>query len=289
MLASDNSFKANNFYNMDMISDLRFELSFKNISQLDNKLKFCISNKINKINIPCKGIIKKQFLNEIVEYIGENYKELDVIYHYSLYHQYTKNKEISYINFLNFIKKCYTYNNKEILLVSGSNKKKNFEVLDLLRDFKNDKNLKMNIGIAYNPYLKIYYNLRDERLKFEKKFSTGLIKSIWLQFGTDIKILESEIIYLKKIISNNSSKHIDQNIKIFGSLLIPSRQFISRFKFRPWKQVYISDRYLESLHDFYAFTRDLIEIYFENNICPVIETECSSLEKLEDINILLKK
>ena len=102
---------------MYMTNNLRFELSFKNINQLENKLQFCISNKINKINIPCKGVIKKQFLNEIVEYIGENYKGLDVIYHYSLYHQYIKNRDISYINFLNFIKKCNEYNNKEILLI----------------------------------------------------------------------------------------------------------------------------------------------------------------------------
>ena len=273
---------------MDMINNLRFELSFKNIIQLENKLKFCISNKINKINIPCKGVIKKQFLNEVVEYIGENYKELDVIYHYSLYHQYTKNRDISYIKFLSFIKKCNAYNNKEILLVSGSNKKKNFEALDVMRDFNNDKNLKIDIGIAYNPYLKNYYNLFDERLKFEKKFSIGLTKSIWLQFGTDIELLKSEIIYLKKFILNDSYKDNNQNIKIFGSLLIPSRQFISRFKFRPWKEVYISDKYLNSLHDFNAFTKDLIEIYFENNICPVIETEFTSSEKIEGINSLLK-
>ena len=271
-----------------MINNFRFELSFKNIPQLEKKLKFCISNQINKINIPCKGVIKKQFLNEIVEYIGKSYRGLDVIYHYSLYHQYTYNRDISYINFLNFIKKCKSYNNQEILLVSGSNKKKNFDVLDVMRDLKNENNLKFDIGIAYNPYLKNYYNFSGERLRFEKKISTGLTKSIWLQFGTDIKLLESEIIYLKKYILNNSYKNKDQNIKILGSLLIPSKQFISRFKFRPWKEVYISNRYLNSLHDFYAFTKDLIALYFENDICPVIETECSTLENIENIYNLLK-
>ena len=272
-----------------MINNFRFELSFKNIPQLEKKLNFCLSNKINKINIPCKGVIKKQFLNNIVEYVGNNYKGLDVIYHYSLYHQYTKNRDISYMHFLNFIRKCNTYNNQEILLVSGSNKKKNFEVLDVMRDFKNEKNLKIDIGIAYNPYLKNYYNLCGERLKFEKKISTGLTKSIWLQFGTDIKLLESEIIYLKKKILNNSSNVNQQNIKIFGSLLIPSRQFVSRFKFRPWKEVFISDKYLNSLQDFYSFTKDLIEVYLENNIIPLIETEFSTLEKIEDIYTLLRK
>ncbi len=270
-----------------MIYDLRFELSFKNIFQLENQLRFCISNKINKINIPCKGVIKKEFLNQIIEYIGEKYKDLDVIYHYSLYHQYTQNRNISYSKFLNFIKKCNTYNINEILLVSGSNKKKNFQVLDVMREFKNEK-ININIGNAYNPYLKNYYNLGGERNILEKKISSGLTRSIWLQFGTDIKLLEYEIDFIKKTIANNKFNRKTQNIRIFGSLLIPSKQFISRFKFRPWKGVYIADKYLNSLDDFYSFTKDLIEIYLDNNIYPVIETEFYSEEKLEEIYTLIK-
>ena len=123
------------------------------------------------------------------KYIGENYKNLDVIYHYSLYHQYTKNREYSYLEFLNFIKKCISYKNKEILLVSGSNKKKNFEVLDVLRDFQNEQNLNINIGIAYNPYLKNHYNICEERERIKKKFTSRLTKSIWLQFGTDLSLI----------------------------------------------------------------------------------------------------
>ena len=271
-----------------MVNDLRFELSFKNTFQLENKLNFCISNNINKINIPCKGVIKKEFLNQIIEYIGEKYKDLDVIYHYSLYHQYTQNSDISYLKFLNFIEKCNTYNNKEILLISGSNKKKNFEVLNVMREFKKEKKIKINIGNAYNPYLKNYYNLSGERNRLEKKISSGLTRSIWLQFGTDIKLLESEIIFIKKSIANNKLNSNNQNIKIFGSLLIPSKQFISRFKFRPWKEVYIANKYLNCIDDFYAFTKDLIEIYLDNNIFPVIETECTSKEKLEEIYTLIK-
>ena len=271
-----------------MVNNLRFELTFKNIFQLENKIKFCISNNINKINIPCKGVIKKEFLIDTIDYIGKNYKDLDVIYHYSLYHQYTKNREISYLEFLKFIQKCNTYKNNQILLISGSNKRKNFEVLDIIRYLKNNQ-LKIDIGIAYNPYLKNYYNLPGERLRFEKKISSGIIKSVWLQFGTDINLLESEIKFLKKTILNSSSKSNFKNVKFYGSLLIPSRQFVSRFKFRPWKGVYISDKYLNSLEEFYLFTNDLIGFYIDNNICPVIETEFSSLEKLDDIRKLFSR
>ena len=271
-----------------MINNYRFELSFKNIIQLERKLNFCISNKINKINIPCKGNLKKNFLNETIEYIGENYKELDVIYHYSLYHQYTKNTQNSYLEFLNFISKCNLYKIKEILLISGSNKKKDFDVLNVISQLRNEKDLSINIGVAYNPYLKFHYNISGERRRFEKKISSGITKSVWLQFGTDIKLLKAEINFIKNSILSNTNSSKDQNVQIFGSLLIPSKQFISRFKYRPWKGVYISDEYLYSLEKFYSFTKDLAGLYLDNNICPVIETECSSLERLDDIYNLLK-
>ena len=77
-------------------------------------------------------------------------------------------------------------------------------------------------------------NICGERERIKKKFSSRLTKSIWLLFGTDIKLLEKEINFLKESVLNNSSHSKDKNVKIFGSLLIPSKEFISRFKFRPW-------------------------------------------------------
>ena len=123
-----------------MISNLRFELSFKNISQLENKLKFCKFNKIKNINIPCKGNIKKEFFNLSNKFISKNYNDFNVTYHYSLYHQYSQNKEKSYQDLLDFLKKSYSNRNYEILLVSGTNKKKSFDSVDVLSEIKKKKN-----------------------------------------------------------------------------------------------------------------------------------------------------
>ena len=46
--------------------------------------------------------------------------------------------------------------------MSGSNKKKNFDSVDVLAYLKKEKNLKVKLGIAYNPYLKKYYNIPSE-------------------------------------------------------------------------------------------------------------------------------
>ena len=86
-----------------MFNNLRFELSFKNISQLENKLNFCRFNKIKNINIPCKGLIKGNFFYSTIRYISENFQEFHVTYHYSLYHQYSLNKGKSYQNFFSYL------------------------------------------------------------------------------------------------------------------------------------------------------------------------------------------
>ena len=49
-----------------MNNNIRFELSFKNITQLDNKLNFCRLNNIKNINIPSKGLIKKELFNSTI-------------------------------------------------------------------------------------------------------------------------------------------------------------------------------------------------------------------------------
>ena len=181
-----------------MTNNLRFELSFKNISQLENKLNFCKFNKIKNINIPCKGLIKKELFKSTIQYISKNFKEFNVTYHYSLYHQYSKNKEKSYQDLLDFLKNSYSNKNNEILLVSGSNKKKNFDAINVLNNIKKEKILKVKLGIAHNPYLKKYYKVSSERERFERKISSGLINSVWFQYGTDIKVLQNEVFLMMK-------------------------------------------------------------------------------------------
>ena len=129
--------------------------------------------------------------------------------------------------------------------------------------------------------MKKYYKDNSERERFDRKLSSGLINSIWFQYGTDIKVLQNEVNYLKKL-----AKY--EKINLFGSLLIPSKQFIARFKFRPWKGVHISEKCLCSLDYFYDFTRDLVCFYKKNNITPVIESDFTSSEKLKSVYSFLE-
>ena len=65
-------------------------------------------------------------------------------------------------------------------------------------------------------------------------------------------------------------------------------RFITRFKFRPWKEVYISEKCLHSLDNFFDFTSELVSFYKNNNITPVIESDFSSSEKLDSVHSFLE-
>ena len=259
-----------------MFKNLRVEISFKDFDQLKKKLEFCLNKKIYRINIPCKGNIKKDFLMEVVKFIGDKYKNFDVIYHYSLYHQFHNNKDISYQEFLNFLEVNKIYNNNnEILLVSGSKKRNKFEVLNILEQLKFDLNKNLKFGIAFNPHFFEESDCKIERNRLIDKLNSSFIHSIWLQFGSEINQLQREINFLNEIIGN-SQKFIDDEISIYGSLLIPSKQFLARFKFRPWRGVYLSNKYLNSLEESHKITRKLIDYYLNNSIIPLVETELST-------------
>ena len=86
-----------------MKKELRVEISFKDLKQLKKKIDFLLNRGIYKINIPCKGLIKKDFLLEVIKYIGTNYKEVEVIYHYSLFHQFSKDQNNSLNDLLKFM------------------------------------------------------------------------------------------------------------------------------------------------------------------------------------------
>ena len=269
-----------------MLVDPRYEISFKNLDQLNKKLDFCADRKINKINIPCKGNIKKDFLLEVVKYLGENHRNLKIVYHYSLFHQFIRNNNVSFDYFIKFIELINNYGNNEILLVSGSKKRKDFDVLNFLEILKKEEKSKFSIGVAFNPYFPSNDLLRFEHQRLLDKIKTGLISSIWLQNGSSFDCLVKGY----KFITNNflSVKSANNlNLKIYGSLFIPSKQFLNQFSFRPWKEVYLSEKYLKSLEYATEVTKKIVNFYISNGIVPLIENDFTSEKKFQNfINLL---
>ena len=111
-----------------------------------------------------------------------------------------------------------------------------------------------------------------------------MVNSIWLQFGSNLQALEKEIKFIQKNITDQSNNF--NQIRIYGSILVPSKQFLARFKFRPWRGVYLTQDFLNSLEYSKSITKEIYKFYYKNNIIPLIETECSTIKQFNEVKNL---
>ena len=272
------------------LNNIRSEISFKSIDELRLLLSFYKRHNLNKINIPCKNTIKKDFLLNSIKISREEFPEINIIPHFSILHEFKRNKVNTQESFIKFIQVVKSLGCEEVLLVSGSQKRSTLDAVSML-SFLKDSPLfyydQISIGVAFNPYLPSFL-FDQEIIKLEKKLESGLVSSIWIQFGTDLTLLKSRIEKLKNIIyltGENSSRK--SKIVLFGSTLIPSKQFLARFKYRPWKGVYCSSEFLQSVDFATNLVTKLLETYKQHEISPIIETNISTDNHLKSlINIL---
>ena len=268
------------------LKNLRVEISFKSFDDLRKILSFYQRNNLYKINIPCKNSIKKDFLLESIKISREEFPNIDIIPHFSIQHEFKRNRIDTQDSFFKFLQSVNHYGCKQVLLVSGSQKRSTLDsvlALSMLKENTLYPHGAIAIGVAFNPYLPT--SLFDEEiLRLDKKLQSGIVSSIWIQFGTDYKLLKSRIQILSNIINKNKDKNKkNSNIIIYGSVLIPSRQFLARFKFRPWKGVYCSSEFLESLNYANNIVTKVLETYKQSGITPLIETSTSTEDKLNEL------
>ncbi len=273
------------------LSNIRIEISYKSLEELRSILSFCERNNLYKINIPCKNMLKKEFLLDSIKLTREEFPNIDLIPHFSILHEFKRNRFNTLNSFSEFIQTVKKLGCSEVLLVSGSQKRSTLDSVSTLLHLKENhffSTSEFSIGVAFNPYLPRPL-LEEEVDKLEQKLYSGLVHSIWIQFGTDYKLLENKIEILKKIIctyeESLNGKQI--NIKLYGSVLIPSKQFLARFKYRPWKGVYCSKEFLESVDVANNLVVRLLKTYSKYQISPIIETDVVTEEKLNSLKRIL--
>ena len=272
------------------LNNIRIEISFKSFDELRKILSFYQKNNLYKINIPCKNGLKKDFLLESIKISREEFPNIDIIPHFSILHEFNRNRINTQASLYNFVHVIKNLGCKELLLVSGSQKRSTFDSISALEMLKSNifsSNNDIFIGVAFNPYLQGFM-FEQEILRLEKKLESGLVRSVWFQFGSDYRLLKSRMQTIKNVISKAKYKHSKiSQIKFFGSILIPSKQFLARFKFRPWKGVYCSDEFLESVDVAKEQTVKLLQTYKDHNIYPVIETNTSTEYYLNNLKSFL--
>lgn len=105
------------------------------------------------------------------------------------------------------------------------------------------------------------------------------IAGIYLQAGDDIDKLHSGLQFIQDTIK---TKYPD--MKVFGSIFIPTRKFLSQMKFRPWGGVYLSDDYLNSVDGARTSTKRVLTVYKEFNVVPLVETDLANNSGDGDVN-----
>ncbi len=251
------------------------EISFKSFDELRKILRFYQRNNIYKINIPCKNSLKKDFLLNAIRISREEFSNIDLIPHFSILHEFKRNKNNTLDSFLKFLQIVRSHGCKEVLLVSGSQRRSTLDSISALSALKVNPlftGKDLSIGVAFNPYLPDSL-FEEEIIRLKMKIQSGLVSTVWIQFGTDYMLLKSRIKRLKNILDYSiKNKPNKSNIIIFGSILIPSKQFLARFKYRPWKGVYCSSEFLNSLEVANNILKKIFTAYKQNNIHPIIET-----------------
>ena len=267
-------------------TEIRIEISFKSFDELRKILSFYKRNNLYKINLPCKNSLKKDFLLDSIRISKEEFPNIDIIPHFSILHEFKRNRLNTQNSFINFLLYVISLGCEQVLLVSGSQKRSTLDSVSALDMVKNSPllfNQDISIGVAFNPYLPdfLFY---EEILRLKKKLQSGLVSSIWIQFGTDHKLLKSRIEILSNMISSTNKNDAKiSNISLFGSILIPSKQFLARFKFRPWKGVYCSSEFLDSLDFANKIVKNLLKTYKMFKICPIIGTKISTVDELKKL------
>ena len=271
-------------------NNIRMEISFKSYDELHSILSFYHKNDLNKINIPCKYSLRKDFLLNSIKMAREDFPDMDIIPHFSILYQFRRTRINTQTYLSEFLHVVKYLGCKQVLLISGPQKRSTLDSVSALSSLKNNPLFPItdfSIGVAFNPFLP-FSQFQEEVSRLEKKLKSGLVTSIWIQFGTDIKLLESRIEILKVLILSivkANSEILD--ISLFGSILIPSKQFLSRFKYRPWKGVFCSNQFLESVDFANNLIIQLLKTYRQNQICPIIENNIRTEDQLQSLNILL--
>ncbi len=263
------------------IYDLRFEISFNTFDQLRQKLYFYINNNIKKINIPCKANINNKFLLDSIQICRSEFPSINLIPHFSIQYEFNSTKDRTINKLINFIKLSIRLECEDILLVSGSARKLSLDSVTAINYLKDNiiKGIEP-IGVAFNPYLPDLLFLEELR-RLKLKLYSGLVHSIWIQFGTNYIELSKNILVLNTILNfYYKANPRSPKIILYASILVPSKLFNARFKFRPWKGVYCSEKFLSSLDYANDVIGKMLCIYKKNGIIPIIETDTSSEKKI---------
>ena len=190
---------------------------------------------------------------ELARYLRAH-STLQITPHYSLQNHYSRDLSAMIASFESYVAECLATGITEVLVVSGSQVRRHTTV-EFLQLYEPHTGFKVHV--AHNPYAP---EPVQEMARLRQKLPRA--DGVYLQIGEDLDILSHAVTKIRKYAPHKS---------VYGCLLYPTPQFQSRFRFRPWKGVYLTSRYLQDLEyarEVFAAYRDA---YLALDVIPLLE------------------
>ena len=230
-------------------------------------------------NIPNKGVITPEVALGAIGHVchrESNKKPWCFVVHYALSKNHGAHAHRALRLFTEFysrakhLAKKYDHIRLRILLVSGNH----HTALDTVTCLKalSGKLHSIPIDVVFDPYTKKGV---EERQRLALKVANGA-KGIWLQYGTDHAELQKTLRFLKTRYGNH---------ELFGSILFPTPQSLSHFRFRPWPGIQLSHAYLSNLPLARRACASTLKLYAQYDVRILLETP----EAYEDFKTFLKQ
>jgi hypothetical protein len=270
---------------------MRIEFFVKSVSQLSSFLAFIQDQNARHFPRPVIdfNLPNKQRYEDLMPYVKEvmdNIPTADLCVHYSLKNNRYKTMTESIHHLQQTIDIYSSHGVKELLLVSGSGDKRLINTVSCLQSLQaQGYQSPLKLSVAFNPYLLDDADeLEEEKKRLKQKLDTGLVTNIYLQFGSEVSILENAVRFLHEELDLGRQPN---KVKIYGSVFLPSKQLLNRMKFRPWKGLYLSPEFLNSVEEADQIVRKMLTVYNSAEIEPIIETAINNEKDIRYLSDLL--
>jgi len=265
---------------------VRIEPKFSSKAELRAVIRTLKENQVKHFNITNKSKTEsvQEHLHVCIDELGIE-PSVSLCMHYALEHNRPKiqrgkresAQSETFERFFSTLTQITQTPNTEMLLVSGttSNSTRLLDSIACLERLSAKKaeykvgptDDVFKVGVAFNPYLTGDTQL-IERDRLIRKLKSNCVRSIWLQFGSDLSLLEESIEWMNSL---RNSVQIQVPDRIIGSLFIPTKSLLSSLRFRPWRGLCLSSEFLTNLETAQEIVQKMALIYSQAGIELLLE------------------
>ncbi len=251
------------------------ELTVRNMYNLDQVAEkvLSISPSVTQIGLTNKNGMPDNI--EVYNVLKDMLPGIEFVTYYSFKNHTNRDEETIRYNIESYIDRAKEAGIKKILLVSGYPKPK-FDVLAGLEYLSTFPDNSIQLGVAFNPFLE-GKELEAEKNRLEQKLAFSNVQDVYLQIGDNEKKFDDGIELIRSI---------RDEVRIFGTCMVPTNYTLTKFANRPWKGVMVSDMFTESQNQALEITQKMLGIMEMHKVVPLLSIDTITPNGLEVLEIL---